>query len=121
MASCKEIFEPFDSYCAGMGFIWCESRFLWRNYNEEFLKLSDYGITKQDVWRYEQLIKQRHQEAAERHKTYEHRSNFFKVLAVLSSCLSIFIVVLIDDFMRESSLLFDILHYLVCIGLIWGL
>ena len=103
-----------------MGFTWSESSFLWRNNNEEFLKLSDYGITKQDVYRYEQLIKQRRQEAAERHKIYEHRSNFFKVMAVLLLVFIFFFIVgHFNDFMREYGVLFDILCYPVYIGLIW--
>ena len=93
---------------------------MWRNFNEEFLKLSDYGITHQDVNRYEQLIKQRRQEAAERHKIYEHRSTFFKVLAVLLLIfIFLFIVRYFNDFMREHDVFFDILCYPVYIVLIW--
>lgn len=120
MADNKENFEPFDFYRTGMGFTWSESSFLWRNNNEEFVKLSDYGITKQDIYRYEQLIKQRRQEAAERHKIYEHRSNFFKALAVLLLIIVFFFIVgHFNDFMREYGVLFDILCYPVYIGLIW--
>ncbi len=120
MADSKENFEPFDFYRTGMGFTWSESSFLWRNNNEEFLKLSDYGITKQDVYRYEQLIKQRRQEAAERHTIYEHRSNFFKVLAVFFLIFIFFFIIShFNDLMRETGILFDILCYPVYIGLIW--
>ena len=120
MAENKEKFEPFDFYHTGMGFTWTESSFLWKNNNEELLKLSDYGITKQEVYRYEQLIKQRREEAAERHKIYEHRSNFFKVLAVLFLIfIFFFIVAHFNDFMRGTGVLFDFLSYPVYIGLIW--
>lgn len=120
MADKNENFEPFDFYRTGMGFTWSESSFLWRNNNEDFLKLSDYGITSQEVYRYEQLIKQRREEAKERHIIYEHRSNFFKVLAVLLLIfIFFFIVAHFNGFMRDTGWLFDILCYPVYIGLIW--
>jgi len=120
MADNKEKYEPFDFYRTGMGFTWSESSFLWKNNNEKILKLSDYGITEQEVYRYEQLIKQRREEAAERHKIYEHRSNFFKVLAVLFLIFVFFFIVAhFNDFMRGTGVLFDILSYPVYIGLIW--
>ena len=122
MAGNEGNFEPFDFYRTGMGFTWSESSFLWRNSNEEFLKLSDYGITKDDVFRYEQLIRQRREEAQERHTIYEHRSNFFKVLAVLFFIwLFFFVVGYFNDFMREYGVIFDILCYPVYIGLVWVL
>lgn len=120
MAESKVNFEPFDFYRTGMGFTWSESSFLWRNNNEEFLKLYDYGITSQEVFRYEQLIKQRREEARERHTIYEHRSNFFKVLAVIVLIFIFFFIVgHFNDFMRDTSWLFDTLCYPVYIGLIW--
>lgn len=120
MTGNKENFEPFDFYCTGMGFTWNERGFLWRNNNEEFLKLSDYGITSQEVYRYEQLIKQRREEAKERHKIYEHRSYFFKVLAVLFLVyFSFSIVGYFNDFLRDTGWLFDILSKSFCIGLMW--
>ena len=120
MAEKKDNFEPFDFYRTGMGFSWSESSFLWRNNNEELLKLSDYGITNQEVYRYEQLIKQRREEAKERHTIYEHRSNFFKVLAVLFLIfIFFFIVAHFNDLMRDTGWLFDALCYPVYIGLIW--
>lgn len=120
MAENKDKFEPFDFYHTGMGFTWTESSFLWKNNNEELLKLSNYGITEQEVYRYEQLIKQRREEVAERHKIYEHRSNFFKVLAVLFLIfIFFFIVAHFNDLMRGTGVLFDIISYPVYMGLIW--
>ena len=120
MAENKEIFEPFDFYRTGMGFYWTESSFLWRNNTEVYLKLSDYGITWSEVHQYEQLIKQRREEAKERHTIYEHRSNFFKVMAVLLLVFIFFFIVgHFTDFMRDTGWLFDVLCYPVYIGLAW--
>lgn len=113
MANTKRYFEYFDFYRTKMEFI-C------RNSNEEFIKLSDYGITKHDVYKYEQLINQRREEAVERNAIYEHRGNFFKVLSVLLFIwIFFFIVGHLNDFMREYRVIFDILCYPVYIGLIW--
>ena len=122
MAYRKEDFETFDFYHTEMGFTYGESSFLWRNSNEEFLKLTDYGITKYDVLKYEKLIKRRRQEAAERHKIYEHRSIFFKVLAVLFLIyIFLFVIGYFNDFMREYDILFDIICKPFYIVFIWVL
>ena len=116
MASKKENFEPFDFYQTEMN-----NYFYWKNDNEELLKLSDYNITAQEVYEYVQLIDQQREEAEERHKIYEHRSNFFKVLAVLFLIWAFFFIVgYFNDFMREYGILFDILCYPVYIGLVCG-
>lgn len=120
MAENKENFEPFDFYRTGMGFSWSESSFLWRNTNEELIKLSDYGITKDDVYKYSQLIKQRREEEKERHTIYVHRSNFFRVLAILLLVLLFFFIVgHFNDFMRDTGWIFDVLCGPVYLGLIW--
>lgn len=120
MANKKEDFEPFDFYRTGMGFYWSESSFLWRNSSEEFLKLSDYGLIKQDISRYEQLIKLRREEAAKRHKIYEHRSNFFKVLSILFLIYVFYYIIgYFNDFMRGYDILYNIFCYPVYLTLIY--
>lgn len=120
IANKKERFEPFDFYRTEMGDC------IWGNINEKFLKLSDYGITEQDVHEYVQMINLQREEAAERHIIYEHRCNFFKVLAALFLIwvfffIVFFIVEYFNDFVEEYGVLFHILCYPVYIGLIWGL
>lgn len=111
----KGNFEPFDFYRTDMDL-------LWRYDNEKFLKLSDYGITEQEVYSYKKLIEQRRKEAEERHVIYGHRGNFFKVLAVLFLIwLFFFVIGYFNDFMREYDTLFDISTYFVYPGFIWVL
>ena len=117
MADKKEKFEPFDFYFTGIRSNYWDS-FVWKNSDEDLLKLSDYGITKQEVYEYTQLIDEQREEAAKRQKIYDHRSNFFKVLAALFSIWFFFFVVgYFNDFMKEYGILFDILCYPVYIGL----
>ena len=86
-----------------MGFTWSESSFFLRNNNEVFLKLSDYGITSQEVFKYEQLIKHRREETKGRHNINEHRSYFLGNGSLTTCLIFFFIVGHFNNFMRDTG------------------
>ncbi len=108
-------YEPFDFYRTKLDF-------LWTNNNEEYLKLSDYGITDDDVWKYKYHIEEMRKAASERHTIYEHRSDFFRIVAiVLLVILFFFVIGHFNDFMREGDIFYDILLFPVYGGFAWVL
>lgn len=90
-----------------------------KNDDEKYLKLSDYGITKNDIYIYYSQMERQREEAKERYIIYEHRCVFFKVVSVLLLVgLFYFIIGHFNDFMKRNDLFFDILLYPFYIGLI---
>lgn len=106
-------YRQFDYYKTDLSFVSA-------NHEENYLKFSDYGITKDDIYKYRSQIEKAREHFENKHITISHwRTVALCVVAVLTLLFFLEFIGYYNDFMKKIGLFYDIILTPSYILFIW--